>query len=146
MPKASIFPIKPEDLDKVWGVLSPFIEESMSYGLKTHDLSDIYTGIMAKTLSLWAILGANDKLCGAAITCVEVYPKMKIACLRWIGGNDINEWLEISLKVLAGWARQNGCDFVRSYGRKGWERKLQPYGWEKVGSLVLLDVKNKTIH
>lgn len=140
MSKSSIFPIKPEDVDKVWGVLSPFIGMAMQYGLKTHDLSDILRGVKDGSFSLWAVMNEKDKLCGSAITCVEVYPKLKIASLRWLGGNGIDEWLETSLKVLASWARLNGCSFVRSYGRKGWEKMLQPYGWETVGSLVLLDL------
>lgn len=120
-----VFPIKPEDVHKVWDRVTGYLTEAMEYGLKTHNLGDILDEIMRKHFVLWIILDNQNEVCGAAVTGVEEYPQMRICSLRWLAGRDINDWQEYGLSVLADWAKLNKCDYVRVIGRQGWIRQIK---------------------
>lgn len=144
MAKPSVFPIRPDDVDRVWPTLSGYVNDAMSYGLQTHGLEDIRTAVKNESMRLWAILSAKGKPCGAAVTAIEEHPLLKIGVVWWLGGCDINEWFPTSQKVLASWARLNGCSVLRHAGRDGWVRYLKPFGYKKVASIVLLDLELPT--
>lgn len=141
MPRPSVFPVKAQDVDRIWPAFAPFVEEALSYGLRTHDLEDVRKEVKARQATLWAIMDEDGNPCAAAVTKIHITPKLRIADLHWIGGGDIDKWQDTALKVFARWAQHNACDVARiPFGRKGWERQVPDV--IIVGSQCLLWVKD----
>lgn len=140
MARPSVFPIRPDDVASVWPVLGNYIYDAMQYGLQTHTLEDVRKEIISEKMRLWAVLSEKGKPCGAAITGIWKEPLVSICTVRWLGGYDINDWFPTAQKVLASWAKLNGCSVLRHEGREGWVKYLKPYGYKTVASVVLLDL------
>lgn len=79
---------------------------------------------------LW-IIHNDDRIVAAVATSIETSRTVKFCVIRAIGGRGLRKWLHL-IEQIEAWAKDQGCDAVRIYGRKGWERVLhqrylQPY-------------------
>jgi hypothetical protein len=81
---------------------------------------------------LW--LAWSDHCEAAAIT--RPIENGKVCLIAACGGNDVARWVNL-LSGIEQWARENGCETMRLYGRPGWVRKLRDYKMTR----IILDKK-----
>lgn len=134
MPQAILSAVRPEDVETVWPLAGPMIQMGIGERMVTHTLDDVLFDLIDSYKTLW-LLFEDKEVVGAAVTDVEITPRLRVAVLRWAGGNGIKSGVKPSLKAFAEWARLNDCDLIRIDGRKGWSRLVEA---EVIGQMALL--------
>lgn len=77
---------------------------------------------------LWLVWNA-PKIEGAAVTSLGLTEKSKVCTIVAFGGDGHGVSL---ISKIEGYAKDEGCDCVRIFGRKGWLRRLKDYSAPKV--------------
>lgn len=91
---------------------------------------DVESDVLDGRALLWlAWIWPNIR--GAAVTRIERTEKSKVCVIIACGGEGMTEWLHV-IKQIEDYARNEGCDCVRIFGRKGWLRALPDYSAPKI--------------
>lgn len=68
-------------------------------------------------------------------------------CLSYTAGKDLDRWLSKALDIVEQWALSLGAVHLKVAGRKGWERRLKPYGFEHQAVILSKQLKaNAEVH
>ena len=118
----SLIPIPQENVSQVWHLGAEFIETGLKQGEFTADIlkAECESG-KAQLWFAWA-----DHLEAAAVTQLMATPRGLKCVITSLGGKDSFRWLGY-LDELELYAKTQGCNGMRIYGRKGWARKLRDY-------------------
>ena len=107
----------------VWPQVFPHIERALDRG-SNYTLDDIFLGLSKAEMQLWVWQGVcRPKIHAAMVTAIQTKNDTKFCLLLAIGGEKMDEWVEY-LPVVEEWAKQEGCEEMRIYGRIGWARTL----------------------
>jgi hypothetical protein len=87
----------------------------------THTLEHVRAAIDSGDAQLWPM--AED---GAIVSEIFRTPTGKLGCRIWLAGGNMRALLA-GEKIVAGWAAEQGCEFMEILGRKGWQRVLPEY-------------------
>jgi hypothetical protein len=128
-PKITFGAVRMEHIDLVW----PDARELLSPAVATVNgklsTDDIYQHLKSGSLVLW--IAAEDMAPVAAITTrIIEYPGRRAMAMDWIGGSRMRDWLPLAHATLVAHAKQNKCEHLEGYGRKGWGRQLSSFGWK----------------
>lgn len=66
----------------------------------------------------------------------------KVCYIVICGGVDRRKWLHL-LDLLEGWARDEGCEKMRIFGRRGWTRDLRERDYKDVASVIEKDIQGE---
>lgn len=116
-----------EDVNAVWGEVSPLVVAAISRSPRVVDESDILSAIMSRDMQLWVAEDSQD-IKAVCVTQIIQWPRRKGAVLYLCAGKGMAEWIDF-LPVIESWAIFNGCDFIEASGRAGWEKVLK--SWKK---------------
>lgn len=119
-----------DKLADVWPEVHPWIERAISRGQGDENVWDVFVALARGTYVLWH---APTRF--AAVVQTVRQPRQSVATILYCGGTGLSE-IEEAFAFGKLWARENGIDVMRVWGREGWERLL---GMERVG--VILQVK-----
>lgn len=113
------------ELEVVWPRVLPWIDSAVKYGQGDEDAVDIGVAIYNGRYDLWL----HEKF--AAVVQVVKYPKQTVATILYAGGElDALKWMYVEAK---NYARENGIDVIRVWGREGWQKAL---GMKRVGVIL----------
>ena len=84
---------------------------------------DIPACLDSGEMQLFLALGASGPI-AAALTSVVTYPSSRRLAILFCGGRQMRRWLTPGLAAIEEWAREQGCDGIEIFGRKGWARAL----------------------
>lgn len=104
-----------DQIDDVWFVYAPLIKRALDRG-SNYTLAEIRKGLKAKEMQLWA--WGED---AALVTTIQNRDDKRWCLLLALGGENMEEWREF-LPILDAWAKENGCQELRIYGRRGWAK------------------------
>ena len=67
------------------------------------------------------------RLIAVFVTQMIKHPKRKILTIPYVGAENgtIDTWIE-AMDTFKAFAKEHGCEAVRGWGRKGWEKVLKP--------------------
>lgn len=128
-----------QDLPKVWPQAVPQIErilERFDYGSST---DDILINLMTGTRQLWEVNGGE----GYAITRINNLPQFSVLDVSLLAGHNMGDWLEPLIDQLHMYAKALGCKYMDGFGRKGWTRKLEKYGFRPYSYDVRLEIDGR---
>jgi hypothetical protein len=94
---------------------------------------DIRHSCEQRDMQLWLIL-TDSQLRGILVTEVLVYPRKKALRVVMIGGEGLDEWNAEMDRTLEAFARHEGCSLIDAHGRKGWARKIAPFGYRQTAA------------
>jgi hypothetical protein len=118
----------------VWWMVEDFIERAVGESGGVVTTQDHFDKLVTGDKQLWVIW---DGTCRAAV----VTQIIKSVCFIWaVGGEGMKDWLHL-LDDLEGWARKQGCTGMQLWGRPGWMRALNEYGYER--KLVIMNKELK---
>lgn len=102
-------------IPSVWGFYRPLIQKALDRG-SNYTIHDIYAGLLSGDMQLWAW----DKD-AALVTSIQNRDDKRWCLFIALGGENMDEWKE-HLPIVEDWARSNGCEEMRIYGRRGWAK------------------------
>ena len=109
----------------IWKHVEQMITRALDKG-SNFTLWEIHTGIQEGKFQLW--VDQTDKVNAVLVTAIQNDDK-RFCLLAVLCGKKINEWIT-GLSFVERWAKENDCEEMRIYGRKGWFRYL---GYEPTG-------------
>ena len=114
-----------EELAENWFRIKPFVEASLVHGTGDVTAYDLFIECLAATSQCWV----RGDYAGVAITRIKQckqYKELVIVCTTSDG------WFEHGpeiLEMFEEFARGVDCKYTSVYGRRGWKRALEKYGY-----------------
>lgn len=119
-----LVPVDPSLVAKVWPHARALVKSAIDRtGLS--DFAHIEREVLSGLQQLW-LAWNGTAIEAAAVTQLVVIGSRKICIIVACGGRDHSRWIHM-LADLEKFAKAEGCDTVRIYGRKGWQRILENY-------------------
>ncbi len=118
-------------VDVVWDDVADAIGRAVSVAGGTHALEDVREELIQGKSQLW-VMRFHGTFMAAAVTRVIVYPRMRVLSIDWIGGSEMDQWLDWGYSRLKEFAVLNQCKCIDGYGRPGWIRAAKKFGLRPV--------------
>lgn len=116
--------VDPAQVGHFW----PWVQEYLFSAIRATNLShtqSIAEAVLSGRSLLW-IAWNGEKIIGAGSTELMSTDKDKICIITAWGGVDLPEWVHLVQRVEE-YAKAEGCNAVRVFGREGWIRVLDGY-------------------
>ena len=113
----------------MWPAIEPLVVAGLSHGHGEYMPDDIREGLLLKDMQLWA----NGRAIG--VTEITKYPRKSVCTVILAAGGPMGDWLPF-VEIIEAWATSKGCSEIRAFGRKGWERVMAQYGWQRAYAVV----------
>tara|TARA_R100001530_G_scaffold96279_1_gene66958 strand:- start:3171 stop:3599 length:429 start_codon:yes stop_codon:yes gene_type:complete len=133
--KTYITGIPSSQVPEVWEDCVPFIKLGNSKSQDEMTTNDIYELLCNAEMQLWVIINSEEKILGAGTTQILDYPNKKICRIVTLGGQNFDNWIQ-SIKTIEEWSRVNNCKSVEFFCRKGFQRKLEDYGYKQTYTVL----------
>ena len=129
--------IRSYEIDDFWTGIEPLIQKPLNYSRAADNFhtKDILEGIKAKRMQCWAVMDKGP--IAVLITEFTYYPKRTCFDVFLVGGSRMDEWIDKVWLVLKAYAKENDCQAIRGFGRKGWVRKLK----ENIDYSIIWDIE-----
>jgi len=137
MSDISIAAITSENIPAIWSRVEKLLQKvaDVSHGELTLDI--IRAELMSGKCLLVTVSRGSDIV---AVNTLEIHTfktGIKALYIPITGGDELDEWLGEFLEKVKSIARDYGCTEIRGKAvRNGWIRKLKPYGWEPVHTVI----------
>ncbi len=118
-----------EVLTKVWPVIGPLLERAIDHARGTATIEQTVQRIVTKDAQLWVVVDPeqNNRVMAAGVTSLQKYATGPLVCnIELFGGDNMKSWFDQKEKF-EDWAKEEGCNEIRLYARKGWARHLKDY-------------------
>ena len=106
----------------------PYIKAALEYTKGTHNIRDIWDGIVTGNFQLWP----GEK--SAVVTELQIFPGKKVMHI-FLAGGDLDELLEMERSVRA-FAVTIGCNSMSISGRRGWVKIFKGDEWQEVCTTI----------
>ncbi len=108
-----------EDIPKIWNEVRKYIKRALDRG-SNYTIDEIYEGLCTAKMQLWCWQG--KEIHGALVTAIQT-KDVKFCLLLAVGGSKMSEWMPY-FHLVETWAKSQGCEEMRIYGRPGWSKLL----------------------
>lgn len=133
-----LYGISSANVDEVFPQIKPFLESSTQYSDGAFTPSDILKAVKQKEMQLW-VVAKDGIIYSAVITEVKLFPSEQHLNILFLSGNQMTKWIHL-IKDLIARAKENKCDAVKVYGRRGWIKILNEYGFKESHVVLKLDL------
>lgn len=124
-----ISPIRPEFVDAIWPEVVRMLEPAVTRSNGRFTLPDVRDEILRGELVLWLVV--QDSVPKAFYTTrISDYPSRRALVIDWLGGADMDLWLDVAIGEMQSHARTNRCEHLEFCGRAGWKKVLVNRGWK----------------
>ncbi len=135
-----LVPIRSDYVWHVWDAAKPFIEAAAAKGpTRDLDVNDLYLGCEAGRHQLWLLVTPDNSLKAVAVTGIHQTSRRVCEWIVYSGGRD--EIDSSFMKDIEAWAKGQGCEAMRSYGRVGM-REIMPKDYKVKGYIFEKALKN----
>lgn len=115
--------VDPERVRDCWPHVAPLLKAAVTHtNLACFD--EIEREVLSGRSLLW--LAWSDHVEAAATTVLTETDAGRVCVLTACGGRNMKRWLPL-LEIIEVYAKAEGCDRLRIFGRKGWHRMLADY-------------------
>ena len=118
-----------EHIERVWPNINAYAEKCAKYTYGRYTVADIYDVVKDGDNTLW-IAFDEKSIKGAVVTDLVTYPKKKMLCMQFCGGEDLKEWKDPMLALLRKYAKDMGCEGIESTARRGWAKVFENDGYK----------------
>lgn len=134
--KKGLIPVPSMYFSLISDKVIPYIEKAIKTVNSKETVQSLVATILSNENQLWVFLDSN-KICGQLITCFKKINDKKILLVRFIATEsfffkEIKICFETTLVQIA---KDNACNYIEFYGRKGWDKWSAPLGY-KPSSIV----------
>jgi hypothetical protein len=113
-----LFAYAPEQVPLIWPEVKDFIESALiENGHLT--IEEIYDNLLLKHYQLWTPY--SDHIEAAFVTAIFDVRGIKNCTIVACGGKNMDSWKHF-IKDVEEWAKEDGCKYIKIYGRRGWAK------------------------
>ena len=116
-------------VESVWGSVKNLITKTNDDVLNDNDIKGY---LLNGDYTLWVAIDEESKDVVAAMTTeFAYYPRDKVCRVVTLAGERMKEWIG-NLDMVEDWAKEQGCNYLDMYGRRGWIKVLQDWKEDSV--------------
>jgi hypothetical protein len=119
--------VAPHLVEMVWPTVEGLIRAALSVSASDLTAENIKAKIDAGKSLLW-IIWDTSLLAAGTTEIVKLENGRKLLVIATCGGRAMSTWKH-TLSLIEDYARKEGCDGVRFYGRMGWARYFRDHGY-----------------
>lgn len=111
------------------GALWPHVRDMVGEAPRKTDmgsLAELDTDVLSGRALLWVVHSDSRGIECACVTRLDVTERSKVCTILACGGRGRGRWLHL-LEQIERYAKTEGCNSTRLYGRRGWKRALPDY-------------------
>ena len=131
--------IKGESVEVWWPLVEEYLNTALEYSLGEYGIDDIKNACISKNMQLWVKIGKQAK--GAFVTKIAKYPQKNLLVVILLGGDEFQEWRDEADALLNAFGKQNNCEYVELFGRKGWGKMLKDIDYKEVTRLFAKEIR-----
>jgi hypothetical protein len=126
-----IEPVNPAAVAEHWPLAARHLKRAVDRSEGRWDMRALFRACRVGAEVLWLIYDDEYRVAAAFTTRVAKYPRKAILTVTFLGGNGMRGWLPFFLGALDRYVADAGLDGLEAYGRAGWSRLLQRFGWQQ---------------
>lgn len=135
-----LIPIHPENLKQAWKDVEKYVARGIEYTDDKYSVADIKEAILGQNLILWVVYNDEEKRAqGCVLTEIYEYPQKRCLMIFLLAGDGFDRIVTL-LPDLMEYGKGRGCVSLEFYGRPGWEKTLRPHGFEKIHTVMRLNI------
>lgn len=127
-------------VEHFWQLAEPYVKRALDHASGEFLPIDLKNFCKDRVVQLWMI-SENEKVIGAATTEIVNYPRRRHCRVITISGSRFKEWAGEFDIIICGWAKQQGCQAIEGYVRKGFVSVLNNYAFKHKYSAVLKEIQ-----
>ena len=131
--------IKGESVEVWWPLVEEYLNTALKYSLGEYSIDDIKNSCISKNMQLWVKVGKQTK--GAFVTKIAKYPQKNLLIVILLGGDEFQEWRDEADALLNAFGKENNCEYVELFGRKGWGKMLKDIDYKEVTRLFAKEIR-----
>ena len=131
--------IKGENIEAWWPLVQEYLITALEHGLGEYSIEDIKESCKSKDMQLWVKM--DREVQGAFITKIAKYPQKNLLCVILLGGDKFKEWRDEADALLNAFGKENNCEYVELFGRKGWGKILKDINYKEQTRLFAKEIK-----
>lgn len=113
----------------IWDSVKDLITKTNDDVLNDNDIKGY---LLKGDYTLWvAIDEETRKVIAAMTTEFAYYPRDKVCRVVTLAGERMKEWIG-NLDMVEDWAKEQGCNYLDMYGRRGWTKVLSDWKEDSV--------------
>ena len=130
--------IKGENIEAWWSLVQEYLITALEYGLGEYSIGDIKNACLTRDMQLWVKFDREVK--GAFITKIAKYPQKNLLCVILLGGKKFHKWRDEADALLNAFGKENNCEYIELFGRKGWGRVLKDIDYKEITRLFAKEI------
>lgn len=131
--------IVPKDaISDLWPTVEPLLAPAIARSGERMSMETVRETLAGDTHLLWIVVD-GDEVLAACVTRTAVYPLKKMLVVESLGGRQMKRWVNDLNETLKRYAKDTGHQGLELYGRPGWVKALDPYGWKH--AMVVCELK-----
>ena len=132
--------IKGESVETWWSLVEEYLNAALKHGLGEYSIEDIKKSCIQRDMQLWVKI--DKEVQGAFVTKISKYPQKNILCVLLLGGKNFLEWRDEADALLNAFGKENNCEYVELFGRKGWGKMLKDINYKEQTRLFAKEINN----
>ena len=132
--------IRSENIEGWWPLVEEYLIAALKHGLGEYSIEDIKKSCKSRDMQLWVNFD-KEGVQGAFVTKISKYPQKNILCVLLLGGNEFMKWRDEADALLNAFGKENNCEYVELFGRKGWGKILKDINYEEQTRLFAKEIK-----
>ena len=131
--------IKGENIETWWSLVEEYLITALEYGLGEYSIGDIKKSCKSKDMQLWVKISKEVE--GAFVTKISKYPQKNILCVLLLAGKYFSRWRDEADVLLNAFGKENKCEYVELFGRKGWGKVLKDLDYKEQTRLFAKEIE-----
>ena len=116
-------------VETIWDSVRKLITKTNDDVLNDNDIKGY---LLNGDYTLWVAIDEESKDVVAAMTTeFAYYPRDKVCRVVTLAGERMKEWIG-NLDMVEDWAKEQGCNYLDMYGRRGWIKVLPDWKEDSV--------------
>ena len=130
--------IKGENIEAWWPLVEEYLITALEHGLGEYSTGDIKKSCKSKDMQLWVKLSKEVE--GAFVTKISKYPQKNILCVLLLAGKNFSRWRDEADVLLDAFGKENKCEYIELFGRKGWGKVLKDLDYKEQTRLFAKEI------
>lgn len=127
-------------VNRFWPLAEPYIKRALDHAAGEFRPLDLRDYCKDRTVQLW-LVSENERVIAAITTEIINYPRKRHCRIVTLGGTKAPEWTELADIIISEWAKDQGCQAMEAYVRKGYVPVLAGHGYKHKYSAVFKELE-----